>query len=163
MAVKNSITMSGDLFESLMLSEHIQKEYKDELFVKYAESRMTAGVAMKISALKLPVTKDIVDTAMNCVDQQDKAEILFANIGVYGAGELPRKFNELGGIYVNLADRTKRHEVLLPATLEYYSLAEYLKNIGYITSVEEKIGKQYDTALEKEKTQKFLKLRIKKA
>ena len=119
MAVKNSITMSGDLFESLMLSEHIQKEYKDELFVEYAESRMTAGVAMKISALKLPVTKDIVDTAMNCVDQQDKAEILFANIGVYGAGELPRKFNELGGIYVNLADRTKRHEVLLPATLEY--------------------------------------------
>lgn len=163
MAVKNSITMSGDLFESLMLSEHIQKEYKDELFVEYAESRMTAGVAMKISALKLPVTKDIVDTAMNCVDQQDKAEILFANIGVYGAGELPRKFNELGGIYVNLADRTKRHEVLLPATLEYYSLAEYLKNIGYITSVEEKIEKQYDTALEKEKTQKFLKLRIKKA
>ena len=163
MAVKNSITMSGDLFESLMLSEHIQKEYKDELFVEYAESRMTAGVAMKISALKLPVTKDIVDTAMNCVDQQDKAEILFVNIGVYGAGELPRKFNELGGIYVNLADRTKRHEVLLPATLEYYSLAEYLKNIGYITSVEEKIEKQYDTALEKEKTQKFLKLRIKKA
>lgn len=163
MAVKNSITMSGDLFESLMLSEHIQKEYKDELFVEYAESRMTAGVAMKISALKLPVTKDIVDTAMNCVDQQDKAEILFANIGVYGAGELPRKFNELGGIYVNLADRTKRHEVLLPATLEYYSLAEYLKNIGYITSVEEKIEKQYDTALEKEKTQKFLKIRIKKA
>lgn len=78
----------------------IQKEYKDELFVEYAESRMTAGVAMKISALKLPVTKEIVDTAMNCVDQQDKAEILFANIGVYGAGELPRKFNELGGIYV---------------------------------------------------------------
>lgn len=163
MAVKNSITMSDDLFESLMLSEHIQKEYKDELFVEYAESRMTAGVAMKMSALKLPVTKDIVDTAMNCVNQQDKAEILFANIGVYGACELPRKFNELGGIYVNLADRTKRHEVLLPATLKYYSLAEYLKNIGYITSVEEKIEKQYDAALEKEKTQKFLKLRIKKA
>lgn len=163
MAVKNSITMSDDLFESLMLSEHIQKEYKDELFAEYAESRMTAGVAMKIFALKLPVTKDIVDTAMNCVGQQDKAEILLANIGVYGAGELPRKFNELGGIYVNLADRTKRHEVLLPATLEYYSLAEYLKNIGYITSVEEKIEKQYDAALEKEKTQKFLKLRIKKA
>ena len=55
-----------------------KKEYKDELFVEYAESRMTAGVAMKMSALKLPVTKDIVDTAMNCVNQQDKAEILFA-------------------------------------------------------------------------------------
>ena len=163
MAVKNSITMSGDLFESLMLSEHIQKEYKDELFAEYAESCMTAGVAMKMAALKLPVTKDIADAAMDCVGQQDKSEILFANIGVYGAGELPRKFNELGGIYANLADRTKRHEVLLPATLEYYSLAEYLKNIGYITSVEEKIEKQYDAALEKEKTQKFLKLRIKKA
>lgn len=163
MAVKNSITMSGDLFESLMLSEHIQKEYKDELFAEYAESCMTAGVAMKMAALKLPVTKDIADAAMDCVGQQDKSEILFANIGVYGAGGLPRKFNELGGIYANLADRTKRHEVLLPATLEYYSLAEYLKNIGYITSVEEKIEKQYDAALEKEKTQKFLKLRIKKA
>lgn len=133
------------------------------VFAEYAESCMTAGVAMKMAALKLPVTKDIADAAMDCVGQQDKSEILFANIGVYGAGELPRKFNELGGIYANLADRTKRHEVLLPATLEYYSLAEYLKNIGYITSVEEKIEKQYDAALEKEKTQKFLKLRIKKA
>lgn len=113
MAVKNSITMSGDLFESLMLSEHIQKEYKDELFTEYAESCMTAGVAMKMAALKLPVTKDIADAAMDCVGQQDKSEILFANIGVYGAGELPRKFNELGGIYANLADRTKRHESLL--------------------------------------------------
>lgn len=162
MVEKDGITMSDRLFERLMLSEHIQKEYKDELFVEYAERCMTEGVAMKMAALKLPVTKNIVDTAMNCVEQKDKAEILFENIEVYGADDLPRKFDELGGKYADLVDRTKRHEVLLPATPEDYLLAEYLEKIGYITSKEEKIEKQYDAVLEKEKTQKFLKLRIKK-
>lgn len=74
---------------------------------------MTAGVATKMVVLKLPVTKEIVDIAMNCVDQKNKAEILFTNIDVYGADDLPRKFNELGGQYADLVDRTKRHEVLL--------------------------------------------------
>ena len=162
MATKNSIPISDSLFESLMLSESIQKEYKDELFIEYAESYMTAGVATKMVVLKLPVTKEIVDIAMNCVDQKNKAEILFTNIDVYGADDLPRKFNELGGQYADLVDRTKRHEVLLSATQEHYLLAEYLEKIGYITSKEEKTETQFDPALERKKTQKFLKLRVKK-
>ena len=88
--------------------------------------------------------------------------ILFTNIDVYGVDDLPQKFNELGGEYADLADRTKRHEVLLSATQEHYLLAEYLEKIGYITSKEEKTETQYDPDLEKEKTQKFLKLRVKK-
>ena len=147
MATKNSIPISDSLFESLMLSESIQKEYKDELFIEYAESYMTAGVATKMVVLKLPVTKEIVDIAMNCVDQKNKAEILFTNID---------------GQYADLVDRTKRHEVLLSATQEHYLLAEYLEKIGYITSKEEKTETQFDPALERKKTQKFLKLRVKK-
>lgn len=162
MATKNSIIMSDSLFERLMLSERIQKKNKDELFTEYAERYMTEGVATKMTALKLPVTKKIVNIAMNCVDQKDKVGILFTNIDVYGVDDLPQKFNELGGEYADLADRTKRHEVLLSATQEHYLLAEYLEKIGYITSKEEKTETQYDPALEKEKTQKFLKLRVKK-
>ena len=162
MSEKDSIAMSCSLFESLINSECIQKKYKDELFSEYAENYMTEGVAMKMAALKLPVTKEILDTAMNCVDQKGKAGILFTNIDVYGAGDLPRKFSELGGKYAELADRTKRHEVLLSATQEHYFLAEYLEKIGYITSKEEKTEPQYDPVLEREKTQKFLKLRVKK-
>lgn len=162
MATKSSIIMSDSLFESLMLSGHIQKGYKDELFTEYAERRMTEGVGMKMAALKLPVTKEIVDIAMNCVDQRNKAGILFTNIDVYGANDLPRKFNELGGKYADLADRAKRHEVLLSATQEHYLLAEYLEKIGYITSKEEKTKTQFDPALEREKTKKILKLRVKK-
>ena len=108
MATKNSIPISDSLFESLMLSESIQKEYKDELFIEYAESYMTAGVATKMVVLKLPVTKEIVDIAMNCVDQKNKAEILFTNIDVYGADDLPRKFNELGGQYADLDRKSTR-------------------------------------------------------
>lgn len=162
MATKNSITMSDSLFECLMLNEHILKKYKDELFTEYAENYMTEGVATKMSTLKLPVTKDIVDTAMNCVDQKDKAGILFTNIDVYSADDLSRRLSELGGKYADLANRTKRHEVLLSATQEHYLLAEYLEKIGYITSKEEKTETQFDPALEREKVQKFLKLRVKK-
>ena len=138
------------------------KKYKDELFTEYAENYMTEGVATKMSTLKLPVTKDIVDTAMNCVDQKDKAGILLTNIDVYSADDLSRRLSELGGKYADLANRTKRHEVLLSATQEHYLLAEYLEKIGYITSKEEKTETQFDPALEREKVQKFLKLRVKK-
>lgn len=162
MSEKDSIAMSCSLFESLINSERIQKKYKDELFSEYAENYMTEGVAMKMAALKLPVTKDIVDVAMNCVEQKEQAEILFANCGIYDADDFPRKFCELGGEYADLADRTRRHSVRLSATPEHYLLAEYLEKIGYITSKEEKTETQYDPVLEREKTQKFLKLRVKK-
>ena len=99
---------------------------------------------------------------MNCVDQKDKAGILFTNIDVYSADDLSRRLSELGGKYADLANRTKRHEVLLSATQEHYLLAEYLEKIGYITSKEEKTETQFDPALEREKVQKFLKLRVKK-
>lgn len=120
MSEKDSIAMSCSLFESLINSERIQKKYKDELFSEYAENYMTEGVAMKMAALKLPVTKDIVDVAMNCVEQKEQAEILFANCGIYDADDFPRKFCELGGEYADLADRTRRHSVRLSATPEHY-------------------------------------------
>mgnify|MGYP004535018979 CR=1 FL=1 len=162
MSIRDSIAMSDSLFESLMNSERIQKEYKDELFTEYAENYMTEGVAMKIVTSKFPVTKDIVEVALKCVDQRNQAKILFANCGVYDAENLQQKFDELGGKYADLGDRTRRHDVILSATPEHYVLAEYLEKIGYITSKEEKIETKYDAALEREETEKFLKLRVKK-
>lgn len=162
MSAKGSISMSSSLFESLISSKSIQKEYKDDLFTEYAERYMTEGVAMKMATSKLPVTKKIVDTAMSHVDQKNKAKILCANCEVYNADELQRKFGELGGKYGDLADRTRRHEVSLSVTPEHRLLAEYLEKIGYITSIEEKTEKEYDAALDKEMTKKILKLRVKK-
>lgn len=72
MSVKDQIAMSENLFEDLISNEYIQKEYKDKIFTEYAESYMTEGVAMKMAMLRLPVTKDIVDVAMNCVDERIK-------------------------------------------------------------------------------------------
>ncbi|MFQ7716386.1 MAG: hypothetical protein ACLRIT_07675 [Blautia sp.] len=93
------------------------------------------------------VTKEIVDIAMNCVDQKNKAEILFTNIDVYGADDLPRKFNELGGQYADLVDRTKRHEVLLSATQgKHYLLAEYLEKIDISQVRKKKTETQFDPA-----------------
>lgn len=163
MSVKDQIAMSENLFEDLISNEYIQKEYKDKIFTEYAESYMTEGVAMKMAMLRLPVTKDIVDVAMNCVDEKNQAKILFANCSIYDAEDLQQKFSELGEEYADLVDRTRRHDVILSATPEHYLLAEYLKKIGYITSKEE-IKTKYDAALEleRDKTQKFLKLRVKK-
>ena len=163
MSVKDQIAMSENLFEDLISNEYIQKEYKDKIFTEYAENYMTEGVAMKMDKLRVPVTKDIVDAAMNCVDEKNQAKILFANCSIYDAEDLQQKFSKLGEEYADLVDRTRRHDVILSATPEHYLLAEYLKKIGYITSKEE-IKTKYDAALEleRDKTQKFLKLRVKK-
>lgn len=96
MSVKDQIAMSENLFEDLISNEYIQKEYKDKIFTEYAESYMTEGVAMKMAMLRLPVTKDIVDVAMNCVDEKNQAKILFANCSIYDAEDLQQKFSELG-------------------------------------------------------------------
>ena len=87
---------------------------------------------------------------------------LLENCTVLGTFELAQKFEEMGGDYTALADRTRRHEVNLLATPQRIRLANHLQSIGYITSWEGKKEKIFDPALKKETSRKLLKLRIRK-
>lgn len=161
MDLRNSISMPIDLFERLMFSDGFREEHKSQLFSEYAENCMTEKIALQMNTLHLPITKDILYAAWNCVDQGKHGQLLLENCTILDADELEQRFEEIGGIYAELADRTRRHEATLSAIPQHKLLAEHLQAVGYITSWEEKNEKFYDPVLEKEMSRKFLKLRIK--
>lgn len=161
MDLRNSISMPIDLFERLMFSDGFRQEHKSQLFSEYAENCMTEKIALQMNTLHLPITKDILYAAWNCVDQGKHGQLLLENCTILDADELEQRFEEIGGIYAELADRTRRHEATLSAIPQHKLLAEHLQAVGYITSWEEKNEKFYDPVLEKEMSRKFLKLRIK--
>ena len=161
MDLRNSISMPIDLFERLMFSDGFRQEHKSQLFSEYAENCMTEKIALQMNTLHFPITKDILYAAWNCVDQGKHGQLLLENCTILDADELEQRFEEIGGIYAELADRTRRHEATLSAIPQHKLLAEHLQAVGYITSWEEKNEKFYDPVLEKEMSRKFLKLRIK--
>ncbi len=161
MQLRNSISMSTDLLESLLLSKRFHQEHKVILFSEYAEKYMTENIAMQMSTLQLPITEDIFDAAWDCVEQEKRNDFLLENCTSLGADELEQRFREIGGPYAGFDDRTRRHDVTLVANPQNRLLAEHMQHIGYITSFEEVNDNYFDTVLEKETSRKILKLRIK--
>lgn len=161
MSLHEDISMTSNLLENL-LDSGLQQEYKCQLFSTYAEEHMTKKIALQMHTLYMPVTKGVFAQAWTCVDEGEQEQLLLENCTVLGTVELAQKFEEMGGDYTALADRTRRHEVNLLATPQRIRLANHLQSISYITSWEEKKEKIFDPELKKETRRKLLKLRIRK-
>lgn len=161
MDLKTSISMTTGLFEGLICSRIFRPEYRVQLFLKYGKNYMTEKVALHMNELQLPVTKEIFNVAWSQVSQEMHTELLLENCTIFNADELEQRFREIGGEYLELADRTRRHDVILSDTPQNKKLAEHLKTVGYITSREEKSKRLVDSDPGGEKGQKILKLRVK--
>lgn len=161
MNLKASISMTSGLFEGLICSRNIKPEYRARLFSEYGKNHMTEKVALHMNELQLPITKDIFNVAWSRVTQEKHTELLLENCTIFNANELEQRFREIGGEYLELADRTRRHDVILSDTPQNKKLAEHLKTVGYITSREEKSKRLVDSDPGGEKGQKILKIRVK--
>lgn len=95
-------------------------------------------MALRIREFKFRISKEYVDAAWNQLSEDDRYELLINQIGVYSKDELAAKFHELGGVYQQLAKRT-RHKVSFHDDLAGYNrrLLNYLNEIGYLSSVKE--------------------------
>lgn len=160
MNLKASISMTADLFEGLICSRNLKPEYRTQLFSEYGKSYMTEKVALHMNELQLPVTKEIFNVAWSRVPQKGHTKLFLENCTIFNANELEQRFREVGGEYLGLVERTKRHEVILSATPQNRKLAEHLKTVRYITSWEEKKRITADSAADEENTQEILKLRV---
>lgn len=161
MELKTSISMTTGLFEGLICSRNLKPEYRAQLFSEYGKNHMTEKVALHMNELQLPVTKEIFNVAWSQVSQEMHTELLLENCTIFNADELEQRFREIGGEYLELADRTRRHDVILSDTPQNKKLAEHLKTVDYITSREEKSKRLVDSDPGGEKGQKILKLRVK--
>lgn len=161
MSLSDSIRMTSSLLEQLVFNDDFAVNNRHQVFGDYAESYMTDKIALQMKAHDLPVSRDIFEAAWNCTAQEDHIELLLDYYTLLNAEELEQYFAELRAPYLELSDRSRRHEVSLPVKDKNKALAEYLKKIGYLTNWEEKTEKYFDAATECEKTRKILKLRIK--
>ena len=161
MEQRAEIPMSCDLMDKLLLDKRFHQENKEILFSEHAECFMTEKLALNMHALNLPVTTNIFNAAWNCVKQEKYTDLLLDNCTSLELSDLQQRFADIGGEFKGLADRTKRHETTLPANSKNRLLAEHLKNIGYITSVEEIGDKSFSSPLDIGLTHKTLKLRVK--
>lgn len=161
MEQRTEIPMSCDLMDKLLLDKRFHQENKEILFSEHAECFMTEKLALNMHALNLPVTTNIFNAAWNCVKQEKYTDLLLDNCTSLESSDLQQRFADIGGEFKGLADRTKRHEITLPANSKNRLLAEHLKNIGYITSVEEVGNKSFSSPLDIGLTHKTLKLRVK--
>lgn len=93
---------------------------------------------MRIRQFKFKISKEYVEAAWNQLSEGDRYELLLNHIRVYSKDELVIKFKELGGVYQQLANRT-RHKVNFHDDEAGYNrrLLSHLKIIGYLSSVKE--------------------------
>ena len=162
MMLRETISMTSNLFERLILSADFEKENRNKIFSDYAETYITETVVRCIKSLSLPMTKNIFNSAWNSIDEQKRKELLLDYYKLLDADELQQRFEELGNDYEQFAKRAYRHDVSLPLTTKNEDFAKYLERIGYITSYSIKEEKEFDMKTRKMKEQKVLKLRIKK-
>lgn len=161
MQLDTGIPMTTDLFERLICNNSLKPEYKRQLFSKYGKNHMTETIALQMNALQLPITRDIFNVAWSRVARENHTQLLLENCTLFNANELQQRFREIGGQYLELTNRTRRHDVTLSATPQNKKLAKHLKAVSYITSWEEKSEKVFNSEMKGEMTQKVLKLRIK--
>lgn len=161
MNLRDSIPMTSGLLEQLVFNDDFDADNRSQVFCDYAANYMTEKIAMQMRSCDLTVTKDIFAAAWKCTGEKSHVELLLDYCTIFDADELERYFAKLEAPYSELGDRSRRHEVRLPATNKHKALAEYLKTIGYLTNWEEEEGKPFDSAVDCGKTRESLKLRIK--
>ena len=161
MSLIDSIPMTSSLLEQLVFNDDFDVDNQCQVFCDYAKNYMTEKIAMQMKACDLPVSKDIFVAAWNCINQEERTELMLDYCTMLNADELEQYFAELRAPYSELSDRSRRHEVSLPIKDKNKALAEYLKKIGYLTNWDEKGEKYFDAAADCEKIRKVLRLRIK--
>lgn len=99
---------------------------------------------MDANVLRISLNINFFDAAWNLLDSKEKERLMSDHLDLLNADKFENCFSELGGQYVELSDRSRRHEVSLTDCSENWRLAQRLSDIGYITSFQKKPSKKFD-------------------
>jgi len=148
--------------ESLVVSTELTEDEKLAVISTIDLNVMTLSIARVIRIFKIGVEKNIVEKAWKLLPDEERYELFLNQIALYTKEELASKFAEFKGNYAPLADRTKRHNVILSDTDYNRKLMEYLKSIEYLTSVDYETKKSSDRITYEEKIEKIIIGRVKR-
>ena len=143
--------LTEDEVVKLLKIDSFSADEKIKILNQIESTEIGEEIALWIRKNNIKIDKAYVETAWNQLSQDNKYELLINHIGVYSKDELAVKFDELGGVYRQLAERT-RHKVSFHDDSAGYNkrLLNYLNKIDYLSSIKEE-----DAAVgEDEKTHK---------
>ncbi len=139
------ISITLPVLEALICSEKVDMEIKQKAIERYGCDLMSTTIAKQLCTQNISIGKNIFDAAWNILSVDGKQLLLFNHLCILDDTDLERYFAELSKPYQEFSDRTRRHSVFLDKTDQNLQLAEYLSQIGYITSFEETSEKKYST------------------
>ncbi|MCI8363949.1 MAG: hypothetical protein HFG34_03240 [Eubacterium sp.] len=129
--------MQDEIVE-LLKNNSFSDDEKIKILNQIESAEINERIAWIIRQFRFRISKEYVEAAWRQLSKDDKYELLLNHIGVYSKDELAVKFQELGGVYQQLASRT-RHKVSFHDDSAGYNkrLLDYLNKIDYLSSVKE--------------------------
>ena len=143
MVIHDVLDMNSTLLEDLILDERFSRANAKILLDLYGEDYMSIAIARKIGGIGLEISISVFDAAWSVLDIREKEELMMMCLDLLDADRFEKCFSEIGGQYLDLADRSRRHTVNLDDNLNNSKLAQRLREIGYITSFERKERDDY--------------------
>ena len=137
------ISISQDVFEKLILDDKIDKCFKQKVISFYGSNLMTEVVAQQLYLLELPIEKTIFHSAWTVLDNESRKLLLSCNLSLMNDVDFQKCFSDLADEYQELANRTRRHDVLLTDNENHRKLVKHLLQIGYLTSYETSSKREY--------------------
>lgn len=127
-----------DEIVELLKNNSFSDDEKIKILNQVEITEIDERIALRIRQFKFRINKEYVEAAWNQLSMDDRYELLLNHIGIYNKDELSIKFKELGGVYQQLANRT-RHKVSFHDDAAGYNrrLLNHLKIRGYLSSVKE--------------------------
>lgn len=148
--------------DALIISYELTEDEKIKILSLINLEEMSLQIAQVIKKIKLGINKKIVDESWKLLPQKDKYELLINQIHVYSNDELASRFEELGGPYVQLVDRSRVHKITLIDTEYNRKLMDHLLNVDYLTSREYEAKEQQDKTTFKKYVENIIVGRVKK-
>lgn len=161
MDLYDELQMDQILFETLLFDQRFNRANAQKLINECCSDYMTNKIAYNLDLLKVEINIDIFNTVWNYLDTSHKRNLMMLNLHLLNADMFESCFNDIGGEYSKLANRSRRHEVNLTYNQENINLVERLKEIDYITSFKLNHHTKYDPVKSTDNLADIITVRIK--
>lgn len=117
----------------ILKSDIFSKKEKIKIVEVFGSDNITVDIANMIYNYPIEMSTELVDVLWEKVNSDGRYELLYNQLKRYTNRELANKFEELGGVYAQLATNSKQVKLLKSTYNE--KLGQALKERGYISSI----------------------------
>jgi len=157
-----TVPLEKETFERLVISGETAQGFKETVIRHHGEKLMSEVVAAQICSMRLAIPKNAFDAAWDILGTNQKSTLMLNHLSILKSKDFEACFSVLGMPYHEFADRSRRHDVIIPDSEDHRSLAKRLQEVGYITSYDfDDCIKEYDLKSNKMVDRPAIRCRVK--